>query len=288
MKKTYFLAAVAILFWSTSATVSKLLLGALDSVQVLYASSLFSGVFLLGWNAVSGNIKKLRTYRAKDYVCTILIGLPGTFLYYLLLYTATDLMPASQAVTINYLWPIMSVVFACILLKEKMTMRKALAIGISFVGMAIVVGADGGTLDRNTTVGATCCILAAASYGLFTALNQKFGYDKRLSMMFFYLTTFVLAGAVLGFTHEIPTLNWLQTLGMGYNGICNMAIATTAWALALDSGKTAKISNLAYITPFLSLVWTAVFLKEQVRLTSVLGLTVIVLGIFVQLKDRKF
>ena len=287
MKKTYFLAGVAILFWSTSATVSKLLLGALDSMQVLYASALFSGVFLLGWNVVTGNIKKLRAYKAKDYLCILLIGLPGTFIYYLLLYTATDLMQASQALTINYLWLIISVVFACILLKEKMTIRKAVAIGISFVGMAIVVGADGGSMDRNTMVGAICCILAAASYGLFTALNQKFGYDKRLSMMFFYLTTFVLAGAVLGVTHEIPKLNWLQTLGMGYNGICNMAIAATAWALALDSGKTAKISNLAYITPFLSLVWTAVFLKEQIHLSSVLGLTVIVLGIFVQLKDRE-
>lgn len=287
MKKTYFFAAVAILFWSTSATVSKLLLGALDSVQVLYASALFAGVFLLGWNIVTGNIKKLRTYGVKDYVCTILIGLPGTFLYYLLLYTAMDLMPASQAVTINYLWPIMSVVFACILLKEKMTVRKAIAIGVSFIGMAIVVGTGGGNLDRDTMVGAICCVLAAASYGLFTALNQKFGYDKRLSMMFFYLTTFLFSGVILGVNHEIPSLNWLQTLGMGYNGICNMAIGTTAWALALDSGKTAKISNLAYITPFLSLTWAAVFLKEQVRLSSVLGLIVIVLGIFVQLKDKE-
>ena len=74
---------------------------------------------------------------------------------------------------------------------------------------------------------------------------------------------------------------------MAYNGIFNLAIATTTWALALESGKTAKVSNLAYITPFLSLVWAAVFLKEQVRLSSVLGLVVIVLGILVQLKDRE-
>lgn len=287
MKKPYFLAAVAILFWSTSATVSKLLLGALESMQVLYASSLFAGIFLLGWNGITGNLQKLRTYGAKDYVCTILIGLPGTFFYYLLLYTATDLMPASQALTMNYLWPIMSVVFACILLKEKMTVRKVIAIGVSFAGMAIVVGADGANLSSATMVGAVCCFFAAVSYGLFTALNQKFGYDKRISMMFFYLTTFVLSSAVLGIRHEIPRINWLQTLGMGYNGICNMGIAATAWAVALDSGKTAKISNLAYITPFLSLVWTAVFLKEQVRFSSVLGLSVIVLGIFIQLKDRE-
>ena len=286
MKKTYFLAAVAILFWSTSATVSKLLLGSLDSMQVLYISAMFAGVFLLGWNVVTGNIKRLKTYRAKDYLCTILIGLPGTFFYYLLLYTATDLMPASQALTINYLWPIMSVVFACVLMKEKMTIRKLIAIGVSFVGMAIVVGTDVGNLNSNTMIGAVCCVLAAACYGLFTALNQKFGYDKRISMMFFYLTTFALCGMILGATQNLPQLNGWQALGMGYNGVCNMAIAATAWAVALESGKTAKISNLAYITPFLSLVWTAVFLKEQVRVTSVLGLTVIVSGIFIQLKDK--
>ena len=287
MKKTYFLAAVAILFWSTSATVSKLLLGTLDSMQVLFVSAMFAGLVLMGWNLVSGNIKKLRTYGVRDYVCTILIGLPGTFFYYLLLYTATDLMQASQALTINYLWPIMSVVFACVLLKEKITVRKSAAIGVSFVGMAIVVGADGSNISGDMLFGAVCCVLAAASYGLFTALNQKFGYDKRISMMFFYLTTFVLSGVILGCSRELPNLNWLQTLGMGYNGICNMAIAATAWAVALESGKTVKISNLAYITPFLSLVWTAVFLKEQVRLASVLGLTVIVLGIFIQLKDKE-
>jgi len=76
-------------------------------------------------------------------------------------------------------------------------------------------------------------------------------------------------------------------LGLGWNGIFVLAVATTTWAMALDRGKTTVISNLAYITPFLSLVWTALFLHEQISLWSVAGLVIIILGILIQLKDKK-
>jgi len=286
MKKVYFLAALTILLWSTSATVSKLLLCALDSMQLLCVSAGFAALFLLILIIANGRIKLLKAYKPKDYLNIALISLPGTFLYYLFLYAGMDRMPASQAMVTNYLWPIMSVVFACILLKEKLTVRKGIAIAISFGGMIIVVGGNlsgqGGTL-----FGTVCCLLAAMSYGLFTALNQRFHYDKQIAMMFYNLVAFILTGLILVFTGSIPTLNLLQTVGMGYNGICNMAIASTAWAVALDSGKTAKISNLAYITPFLSLVWAALILKEQISVYSIAGLVVIVLGILVQLKDQE-
>ena len=287
MKKTYFFAAVAILFWSTSATVSKLLLGALDSMQVLCISALFSSLFWVVANTLNGNMKKLKAYTWVDCLKIGGIGLTGLFLYYLFLYTGTDMMLASQALVINYLWPIMSVVFACILLKEKMTTRKIIAIALSFLGVVIVVGRGIRQFQASTIWGAFCCIMAAVSYGIFTALNQKYSYDKRISMMIFSLVTFLLSGLYLVFTGNLPQLNLLQTVGMAYNGIFNLAIATTAWALALDSGKTAKISNLAYITPFLSLTWTAIFLKEPIGFSSVLGLVVIVIGIFVQLKDKE-
>ena len=218
---------------------------------------------------------------------TVLIGLPGAFIYYLLFYTGTDLMPASQAFIINYLWPIMSVIFACIILKEKLTVRKCIAIGLSFLGVVIVAGKDLLNLNGEVLLGALCCAVAAASYGLFTALNTKSGYDKRLSMMIFYFETFLLTFGILAVQGNLPKPELIQLAGMAYNGIFTMAIASTGWAIALESGRTAKISNLAYITPFLSLVWTAIFLKEEISFASIAGLGVIVLGIFIQLKDKE-
>ena len=287
MKKTYFYAGVSILFWSSLATVSKLLLGTMNSYQVLCVSALFAAVALLIVNIFTKRLHLLKAYKLKDYITIILIGLPGTFFYYVFLYAGTDKMLASQAFIINYLWPIMSVVFACILLKERFTARKAIAIGMSFLGVITVAGGELTHFSLDTLLGMLFCIGAAVSYGSFTALNQKWHYDKQISMMIAFLASFLLSLVINIAMGTDMSLNLLQTVGLGWNGIFVMAIATVTWALALDSGKTAKVSNLAYITPFLSLVWTFLFLKEPINPWSVVGLIIIVLGIFIQLKDKK-
>jgi drug/metabolite transporter (DMT)-like permease len=218
---------------------------------------------------------------------SVMIGLPSTFFYYVFFYAGTSLMLASQAFIVNYLWPIMSVLFACIILKEKMTIRKTIAICISFVGVIVVTSGELLSFNTKTLLGVLCCVLGAVSYGIFTAINQKFDYDKRNTMMLSYGSTFVLTTIINAVAGNLFIPSALQTIGFAWNGVCTMAIATTVWVIALGYGKTAKISNLAYITPFLSLVWTSIFLKEKISILSVVGLIIIVLGIFIQLKDKE-
>ena len=287
MKKTYLYAGISILFWSSLATVSKLLLGSMNSYKVLCISAFFAAVTLLVVNIFTKRLGILKSYKLKDYLIITLIGLPGTFFYYVFLYLGTDRMLASQAFIINYLWPIMSVVFACLLLKEKFTIRKIIAIGMSFLGVVTVAGGELAHFNMQTLFGIMLCICAAVSYGLFTALNQKWHYDKYISMMLSFISAFVLSLVINLAMGTNMTINLFEGVGLAWNGFSVMAIATVTWALALDSGKTAKVSNLAYITPFLSLVWTALFLKEPINPWAVLGLIIIVLGIFVQLKDSK-
>jgi len=286
VKKAYIYAGIAILLWSSLATVSKLLLGSLSSYQVLSVSALFAALALLGVAVLTGRLKSMKQYRLKDFCIMVAIGLPGTFLYYALYYLGTARLQASQAFTINYLWPIMSVVFACILLGEKMTLRKGIAIAMSFLGVVTVAGSGLANFSPDTLVGILLVIGAAVSYGAFTALNQKWHYDKQISLMLSFFVTFLLSLLIQLLSGETVELNVLQVAGIGWNGIAVMAVATVCWALALDMGDTAKISNLAYITPFLSLVWTFLILKEPIDPWSVAGLAIIVLGIFIQLKDN--
>ncbi len=287
MKRTYILAGIAIICWSTMATISKLLLGSFSGGWVLCISSLFAALFLLIKNIITGNMIKIHQYKIKDFAIMTLIGLPGILIYNLLYYIGAASLPASQAFIINYLWPIMSVVFACIILKERMTFRKAIAIALSFLGVVIVAGADIAGFTGGAILGAACILFAAMFYGLYTALNQKFQYDKNISQMFVYIATFIITLVINAFTGASLKVDILSLLGFGWNGIFVMGVATTSWAIALESGNTAKISNLAYITPFLSLIWTAIFLKEKISIFSVFGLAVIVVGILIQLKDKK-
>ena len=153
MKRTYLFAAISILLWSSLATVSKLMLGTMSSEQLLCVSSLFAVAVLLLFCIFTGRLKKLGELSFKDIVIIILIGLPGTFLYNEFLFLGTARMQASQAFIINYLWPIMSVVFACIILKEKLTVRKGIAFVMSFLGVMTVAGGELSDDELETVAG---------------------------------------------------------------------------------------------------------------------------------------
>ena len=288
MKKEYIYAIISVLLWSTTATVTKLLLGNLDSMQILLLGSLFAVIFLFIINCIKGNLKEIKNYKLKDYFKIFIIGILGTFLYNLFLYLGINTMQASQAFIINYLWPIMTVIFACLILKEKITIRKIIAIIISFVGV-IIVSSNGNLLniEKSSIIGTIYCILAAISYGLFSVLNKKQNYNKFTSMMLFYLSSFCISliYCLCAKKTFIPETN--QLLGLLWIGIFTSAIAFTSWALALEKGDTARISNIAYITPFISLVWTRVILKEKLSIYSIIGLIIIISGIIIQMKNNK-
>ena len=286
IKTEYIAAGIAIFFWGTSATLSKLLLSSLSGMQVLLFSTLFASVTLLIVNLSRGTIRELRHYRPLDYLKLAGIGLCGTFCYKLSFYTGlSKLGSASEAFIINYLWPLMSVLFACLLLGEKLTVRKLVAVLLSFCGVVLVTtGGRFTALAPDTLVGALLCALAAVFYGLFTALNKKAGYNNFLSIMICYMTSFLVSLVYAAVTDGfyLPTLPQLG--GIAWEGVLIAAVGFTAWAIALEKGDTAKISNLAYITPFLSLVWTTLILREPLEPFAVIGLLLIVGGIFVQMR----
>lgn len=263
------------------------MLGSLNSMQIMLLSNAIAFLFLLIVNLAKGTWHELKSYTLSDHVQIALIGTLGIFVYHLLLYLGIDKMQASQAFIINYLWPIMSVVFACVILKEKMTLRKILAILLSFIGVIIVTGnGDLLNIGKDSLLGAVYCVLAAVSYGLFTVLNKQKTYDKSLSMMLYYFYAFLISLVYIVIAKDRFSLSLGQSLGMVWNGIFTTAIPFTTWALALEKGDTARVSNLAYITPFLSLVWTFLVLGEPISIYSLLGLSIIVLGIFIQLKGK--
>ena len=103
--------------------------------------------------------------------------------------------------------------------------------------------------------------------------------------MLSFFSAFVLSAAVMAVQGGWVSMSMRDVLGMTWNGLFAMAVPNTLWLVALAKGDTAKISNLAYITPFLSMVWSMLILKERPGILSFVGLAVMVGGIFVQMRD---
>ena len=97
----------------------------------------------------------------------------------------------------------------------------------------------------------------------------------------------VAAAAVLLFTGGIPVLNAAQIPGILWTGVLIYGVAFSLWSIAIASGNTAKISNLAYLTPFVSLIWIYFLVGEPITMASVVGLLIIVAGVILQMFDKK-
>lgn len=284
MKKSYIYAITTVLIWSTMAAVVKLLLSHIPNLQALSISSFIAFFFLLIVNVATGKIKLMKQYTLKDYGVMSGLGFLGLFLYSALYYYGLAQLTSQEACILNYLWPIMLVVFSCLILKEKITAMKIVAMGSSFLGIVILsVGNGGSTAGGNTTLGMASCIIAAACYGLFSVLNKKADFDQNIAMMINWFIVGVFA-MILG----LATESWMplkapQWLGMLWLGVVIDAIAYLLWALALKgAGNTAAIANMAYLTPFLSLVVSAVVLKEKIELQAIVALIFIIGGILLQ------
>lgn len=283
MKKNYTYALITVFIWSTMAAVVKKTLIDIPNLEALSVSS-FSGViflFLMNWK--SGRIKELRNYRGKAILTIMGLGFIGMFLYSALYYYGLSKLTSQEACIVNYLWPIMLVLFSCILLKEKMTFLKGFAMVCSFAGILILsLGNTGEALGANIW-GIVSCAVAAACYGLFCVLNKKHDYDQNLVMMITWLVAAVGAMIVGLLTENWVPIRGTSWIGILWIGIMSHAVAYLLWALALQGTEnTAKIANLAYLTPFLSLIVSSVLLGEKITLRALVALIFIVGGILLQ------
>ncbi len=74
-----------------------------------------------------------------------------------------------------------------------------------------------------------------------------------------------------------------QWPGLGWLGVFVNAVAYLTWGVALQRAQgTAAVANLAYAVPFLSLLLSALVLKEKITLAAAAALVLIVGGILLQ------
>ena len=283
MKKSYIYAGLTVLIWSTLATVVKLVLKDIPNFQALAISSAFAFVFLLILNIINGSIKEMKHYRIKDCLTMAGLGFLGLFMYSALYYYGIAELGSQEACILNYLWPMMIVIFACIILKERITVKKIIAMLMSFAGIVVLTLGSGGVSSGNRLFGIIACVTAAVCYGLFSVLNKKHSLNQNVTMMWIWFTT-ALCSLVLSLIFE----NWqpiagVQWLGIAWLGIVVNAVAYLLWAIALKGASdSAKIANLAYLVPFISIIISWLVLKEQITINAVLALVLIIGGILIQ------
>ena len=165
--------------------------------------------------------------------------------------------------------------------------KKAFASGAAKdVPFLVATNGDISTLIGGQWLGILYCLLAAICYGIYSPLNKKQTYDTDLALAVIYGASAVwcMSLSVLSGNACMPTA--FQWVGRLLFGVVVNALSFMFWVKALARGNTAILSNLIYLTPVVSLVFTHVFLGEEITFWSVFGLALICLGAVVQFRGE--
>jgi drug/metabolite transporter (DMT)-like permease len=282
--KAYAYAAVVVLLWSTVASAFKISLRYLQPEQLLFYAAAVSILALLILILFQGKTMLICKYTLADYARSALLGLLNPFLYYIVLFHAYSLLPAQQAVSLNYTWAIQLVILSIPLLKQRIDLKSVLAIIVGYVGVLVIATQGNISLLRVANLQGTLLALGSAViWALFWIYNIK---DKRdavvkLLLNFLFGFVYICVYLVINQKMKIPSLTGLA--GAAYVGVFEMGITFVLWLKALRlSRTTAQVSNLIYLTPFLSLFIINVVVGEKILVSTIVGLLFIVSGIILQ------
>lgn len=283
-RKAFVFAILAVLCWATSPTAFKLGLRFQDSYQLLTGASLTSTAVLGIIMLLRGNRKKLLSLGWRDLGFSALMGFLNPVAYYLILFKAYSILPAQVAQPINMIWPIVLVIISIPMLRQKISWKSIGAMILSFSGVA-VVSLQGGTggKDPDNRLGILLALSTSVIWAFYFIYNTKDKKDPviRLFLNFLFASIYLLLGGILkGQVLPGSIEGWATAL---YVGVFEMGVTFVLWLLAMQYAPTTdRISNLVYLAPFLNLIIVNLVLDEQIYMTTVYGVVLLVLGILIQ------
>ncbi len=283
-RKAYLYAGIAIFFWSTVASAFKVGLQHINFIQFLFFASWTSLFILLIINLFRGNLKQLRSLEKKDIAFSALMGALSPFAYYLVLFKAYEMLPAQIAQPLNMVWPIVLVFLSVILLKQKISYKSFIALFISFIGVYFISSqGEPGVLAFKEPLGVMLAAGSSLIWSLYWIYNVKKGMNETLQLLlnFFFASVYITLFILI--FNDFRNLDMTGITLAVYAGIFEMGITFILWIKAMKlTASNDKISNLVYIAPFLSLVFIHYFVGETIYVTSLIGLSLIVVGILIE------
>lgn len=274
-KTAYIYGGLAILLWSTVAAAFKIALKGLNITSLLFIASWTSFLALF---LIMIKEKKVKSFFVKRKIS--LVGVLNPFLYYLILFRAYDLLSAQEAQVLNYTWPIALTLLSKIFLGDKIPVKRYLGITISFFGIIMIATKAFKYQILSGGIGIFFALFSSIVWASYWLINKKSDEDELVKMC----TNFFVGSiciSIYGFWMkeiDFGTLN--SFLAAFYVGLFEMGITFLFWAKGLKLiDRNDKLVRLSYLSPFISLVFITIFLKEPILKSTILGLVFIIFGL---------
>ena len=282
--KAYLFAAISIFFWSTVATAFKLSLEHLEPIQLVFYSTIFSVLVLFIIVVFQGKLKLIKNFSKHALLKCAFLGLLNPCLYYIILFKGYDILPAQEAMVINFSWPVMIVILSIPILKQTIDIKSFLSIIVSYIGVVVIASkGDIFSMQFESPLGVIYILITTVIWALFWLFNTKNSNDSVVSLFLIFLFSLPYILLIVYFSNSfiIPSIKGF--IGSAYIGLFEMGISVVLWQVALKTSTTvSRVASLVFITPFLSLLILHFVLKEAILISTIFGVILICVGLFLQ------
>ena len=274
-------ALITILIWGTTFISTKVLLSDFTPVEILFFR------FLLGLAALTlAYPRRLKTTGARQELTFAVAGLCGVCLYYLLENIALTYTLASNVGIIISVAPFFTALLSHLLSKGADRLRRNFLIGflVALAGVGLI-SFNGARLELNP-LGDLLALAAALVWAVYSLLTRRiggYGYPTvpATRRIFAYGILFLLPTlCFFEFHFDAQRLFRPQALGnLLYLGLGASALCFVTWNFAVKSLGAVGTSVYIYLVPVVTLLTSALVLREPLTPMSALGTALTLAGL---------
>jgi drug/metabolite transporter (DMT)-like permease len=256
MQKTLatLIGVLALVFWSTAALVI-VLIGKLPVFEM--QAILCSISFLLGLLLFRKTLFTALEGLPISLLSMAIFGIFGTNIFYIWAFRYA--MP-EKVLLINYLWPLLAILFSFALKNEKIRLLPFLGMLLSFFGIYVLLGDE---LHRQSHamswLGYGLSFLSAICWAFFTVQIRKYPQMPlqiiAVGSGFAALFSWFLHGVFEVFILPSPKQMALLLL----LGLTSQGLAIYAWYFGIKKGNEVLLFSLSYLVPIFSVIFLILF-----------------------------
>ena len=182
------------------------------------------------------------------------VGVGGLFGYHALYFLALRFAPPAEAGLLNYLWPLLIVLFSSLLPGERLAAHHIIGALLGLAGTVLLLsGSSGGGFTPAQIPGLAAAFVAAFVWAAYSVMSRKLKAVPTDAVAGFCLATALLAALVHGM---VETTVWPETSGQWLAvialGVGPVGAAFFTWDIGMKRGDIRVLGAASYATPLLS------------------------------------
>jgi len=293
MTKGVIFGATAAAIWGGMYVVSDVVLEVIPPFTLLLLRLILGtislGIFVIG--------KPLPKLTVNTVISIIGVGIVGYAFSLGAQFVGTDLSTAINGAIVTSATPAFVILFAVIILREKLTTRRLLSVTLATIGVFIIIDFTQASFSSDTFVGNLFLGIAAITWGLYSVLIRWVS-GKFLTLDTLYITLISFAGGLLlvipasvielqGTSINMSDITVGVIAGVLFLGVISTAVAFWLWNRAFALLEASTASLLFFVQPVSGALLGWIFLGQAMTLTTWIGGLFIAIGVLLSTSRKK-